>query len=96
MSIQTPKQSFCLVSIEPLDLLEPQVREIAADHGFVLNSEDVMKKSAPFCGYDYFYQDMTLSDNRSKGEMNGQLKNCIAAIVELTEDNFADGFVKVR
>lgn len=95
MPSQKTEHSFRVISIESLETLENRVREVAADHGLSLISEDSTTQAAPFCGYNYFSQEMTLSDSRSEVDAIAQIEKCIAAIEELTEETVADGYVEL-
>jgi hypothetical protein len=94
MSCQETQQSFRLISIEPLERLEVEVRKVAADHGFSLKSEDATTQIAPFCGHSYFSQKMALADCTFDLDIFAQVEKCLAAIEELADANLADGYVE--
>lgn len=88
-----PQPTFRLTSIESLDDISPQVRRIAGEHGFSLEAAEQRKLNAPFCGIDYFCQEMKLV---SMSECDSErLGCCLNAIEQLAVDSFADGFMEV-
>ena len=87
-------RSIRLTSVEPLETLFPQVQEIANQFGFVLNTEEQKRASAPFCGYDLYHQNMSLSSNEQLS-VEHQIDNCIDMIGVLTETSVADGYLEI-
>ena len=92
MAIQETHTSFRLISIEPLNELELQVRDLAEEYGLDLQSSHPTTQNAPFCGYDLFCQDMTLSES---GQGLESLKECFDAIEALANEATADGYLKL-
>ena len=90
---QDPQPTFRLTSIESLEDISPQVRRIAGEHGFNLEATDQQMLSAPFCGFDYYRQEMKLVSTNGSG--TEQLDLCLNEIEKLTDDSFADGFMEV-
>jgi len=89
-----PQPTFRLTSIESLEGISPQVRRIAGEHGFNLEATDQQMLSAPFCGFDYFCQEMKLVSTSGCSAIE-KLDLCLDAIKKLTDDSFADGFMEV-
>ena len=90
---QDPQPTFRLTSIESLEDISPQVRRIAGEHGFNLEATDQQMLSAPFCGFDYYRQEMKLVSTNGSG--TEQLDLCLNEIEKLADDSFADGFMEV-
>lgn len=89
-----PQPSFRLTSIECLDQYGDQFRQVASDHGFDLELQNQEKVNAPFCGIDYYCQEMKLQP-ASQANNDSDLRECIQAIEHLAETSFADGYVEV-
>ena len=95
-SLNDPQPAFRLTSIESLDGVSNQVRQIASNHGFELEIQQQTTLNAPFCGIDYYYQDMKLIASVANGDSkNGRLDRCLFDIEQLAETSFADGFVEI-
>ena len=90
------QSSFRLTSVEPLDSVGAKVREIANAHGFQLSMDKQYVENAPFCGYDFFQQQMTLqSDSGTGATLQKKMQHCLSEIEKTTEETVADGFLEI-
>lgn len=94
--VPTTHRSIRLASIEPLEPLNRQVRQIAKQFSLTASADPQTCENAPFCGYDVYYQNFILKHTGEAGDSaNEQMAKCIDAIGKLTEETIADGFLEV-
>lgn len=92
-------QLFQITSIEPVQLILPQVTATAERHELTVEVREPEPFSAPFCGNEYFAQEIRIlnkSDNASPRQFQKCMQECMLEIETLVENQLADGYIQLR
>ena len=88
-------QVFQITSIEPVQLILPQVAATAERHELTVEIAEPVPFSAPFCGSEYFAQEIRIL-NKSNNASPQRFQECMLEIETLVENRLADGYIQVR
>ena len=86
-------QVFQITSIEPAQLILPQVAEAADRHELTVEIADAVPFNAPFCGSEYFVQEIRMVA-KSESASAPRYQECLEEIQALVEQELADGYVE--
>ena len=93
--------SIRFTSIEPGLPNENQVQKIANAHDCQSTIISQQTVNQPFCGIDYFVQEMSISpqfqpaDHANQTCHNTKIENCICELESLSESQLSDGFFEI-
>ena len=86
-------QVFQITSIEPALPILPLVAESAKRHNLSLEVADATPFNAPFCGSEYFAQEVRMIPNSENASLP-RYDDCLKEIQTIVEQNLADGYVR--
>jgi len=86
-------QAFQITSIEPAQLILPQVAEAANRHELNVEIADAVPFNAPFCGSEYFVQEIRMVAKPDSAALP-RYEECLVEIEALVEQELADGYVE--
>lgn len=86
-------QVFQITSIEPAQVILPMVAQTAKRHQLELEVAEVTQFCAPFCGNEYFTQEIRIASNSTSTP--GYIQ-CIEEIETIVEQNLADSYFETR
>jgi len=86
-------QAFRITSIEPARIILPLVAETARCHELSVEIADAVPFIAPFCGNEYFAQEIRMVAETDSSE-RPRYQECLEEIQKLVEQELADGFVE--
>ena len=90
-----PSQVFQITSLEPAQLILPQVTETANRHELAVEIAEAVPFSAPFCGSEYFVQEIRMVAKSDSSSLP-RYEECLEEIQAIVEQELADGYVETR
>lgn len=90
-----PSQVFQITSLEPAQLILPQVTETANRHELAVEIAEAVPFSAPFCGNEYFVQEIRMVAKSDSSSLP-RYEECLEEIQAIVEQELADGYVETR
>ena len=88
-------QILQITSIEPVQLILPKVAATAERHDLTVEIAEPVPFSAPFCGNEYFAQEIRILDEYNNASAQ-RFEECMLEIETLVESQLADGYIQVR
>jgi len=89
-----PSQVFQITSIEPAQLILPLVAETANLHELAVEIADAVTFSAPFCGNEYFKQEIRMVASADSTSLP-RYEECLEEIEAIVEQELADGYIEI-
>lgn len=84
-----------ITSNERVQSILNQVAEAAQMHDLTMNTAEPVSFSAPFCGDEYFTQEIQLLA-ASETRTHSDFEKCIEEITTIVERELSDGFVETQ
>ena len=86
-------QIFQITSIEPVHSILPQVTATAERHELTVQITESVPFSAPFCGSEYFSQEIRIRPASDKASPQ-RFRECMLEIEAIVENQLADGYIE--